>query len=84
MQVAQGSSFLPGIKQRLLSFIFRKTWNEEPDQALVSYLSYILFIHFPLTCELCGHCILDHGFVFRLFSLFCIVKEMYISCVYYP
>lgn len=37
-QAARGVSFLPGIKQRLLSFIFRKTWNEESDQTLVSHL----------------------------------------------
>ncbi|XP_021903407.1 light-mediated development protein DET1 isoform X2 [Carica papaya] len=28
--------FLSGIKQRLLSFIFREIWNEETDQTLVS------------------------------------------------
>jgi hypothetical protein len=38
LQAARGVSFLPGIKQRLLSFIFRKTWNEESDQTLVSHL----------------------------------------------
>ncbi|KAF7022442.1 hypothetical protein CFC21_035195 [Triticum aestivum] len=46
-QAAQGSSFLPGIKQRLLSFIFRKTWNEEPDQALrVQHLKKKFYFHF--------------------------------------
>ncbi|GFZ09137.1 hypothetical protein Acr_20g0009450 [Actinidia rufa] len=29
------SSFLSGIKQRLLSFIFRGTWTEETDQTQV-------------------------------------------------
>jgi len=38
MQTGYGGSFLPGIKQRLLSYIFRETWNEVPDQTLVSYL----------------------------------------------
>lgn len=28
--------FLSGIKQRLLSFIFRGIWNEETDQTMVS------------------------------------------------
>ncbi|KQK04393.1 light-mediated development protein DET1 isoform X5 [Brachypodium distachyon] len=46
-QAAQGSSFLPGIKQRLLSFIFRKTWNEEPDQTLrVQHLKKKFYFHF--------------------------------------
>ncbi|CAM0884972.1 unnamed protein product [Alopecurus aequalis] len=46
-QVAQGSSFLPGIKQRLMSYIFRKTWNEEPDQALrVQHLKKKFYFHF--------------------------------------
>lgn len=30
------TSFLSGIKQRLLSFIFRGIWNEETDQTMVS------------------------------------------------
>ncbi|KAG6489349.1 hypothetical protein ZIOFF_050618 [Zingiber officinale] len=34
-QVTQANSFLSGIKQRLLSFIFRKAWNEESDPSLV-------------------------------------------------
>lgn len=29
------NSFLSGIKQRLLSFIFREIWNEESDNTLV-------------------------------------------------
>ncbi|XP_037412928.1 light-mediated development protein DET1-like isoform X1 [Triticum dicoccoides] len=46
-QAAQGNSFLPGIKQRLLSFIFRKTWNDEPDQALrVQHLKKKFYFHF--------------------------------------
>ncbi|XP_020153386.1 light-mediated development protein DET1 isoform X5 [Aegilops tauschii subsp. strangulata] len=46
-QAAQGNSFLPGIKQRLLSYIFRKTWNEEPDQALrVQHLKKKFYFHF--------------------------------------
>uniref|UniRef100_A0A453I7V3 Uncharacterized protein n=1 Tax=Aegilops tauschii subsp. strangulata TaxID=200361 RepID=A0A453I7V3_AEGTS len=46
-RAAQGSSFLPGIKQRLLSFIFHKTWNEEPDQALrVQHLKKKFYFHF--------------------------------------
>lgn len=48
-QVTQGSSFLSGMKQRLLSFIFRKTWNEEADQTLVGCINtfclVIRFIH---------------------------------------
>ncbi|ONK59113.1 uncharacterized protein A4U43_C08F3100 [Asparagus officinalis] len=46
--VTQGSSFLSGIKQRLLSFIFRKTWNEEADQTLrVQHLKKKFYVHFP-------------------------------------
>uniref|UniRef100_A0A8R7Q5K7 Uncharacterized protein n=1 Tax=Triticum urartu TaxID=4572 RepID=A0A8R7Q5K7_TRIUA len=46
-QAAQRSSFLPGIKQRLPSFIFRMTWNEEPEQALrVQHLKKKFYFHF--------------------------------------
>lgn len=44
-QVTQGASFLSGIKQRLLSFIFGKIWNEEADPTLVGFYnlcSYLL------------------------------------------
>lgn len=34
-------SFLSGIKQRLLSFIFRGIWNEEKDQSLVGFLTLL-------------------------------------------
>lgn len=34
-QVNQDNSFLSGIKQRLLSFIFQSIWNEETDQTTV-------------------------------------------------
>ncbi|KAF0920846.1 hypothetical protein E2562_037385 [Oryza meyeriana var. granulata] len=45
-QAVRGVSFLPGIKQRLLSFIFRKTWKEESDQTLrVQHLKKFYF-HF--------------------------------------
>ncbi|KAG5061613.1 hypothetical protein JHK87_002642 [Glycine soja] len=33
-----GNSFLSGIKQRLLSFIFQGLWNEERDDTLVQFL----------------------------------------------
>lgn len=33
------ASFLGGLKQRLLSFIFRATWNEEDDPTLVSHIN---------------------------------------------
>ncbi|CAO2184516.1 unnamed protein product [Urochloa humidicola] len=47
VQTGYGGSFLPGIKQRLLSYIFRKTWNEVPDQTLVQFLDrHHLFIKF--------------------------------------
>lgn len=36
------NSFLCGIKQRLLSFIFRGIWNEERDDTLVGILAFIL------------------------------------------
>uniref|UniRef100_A0A0E0C2B0 Light-mediated development protein DET1 n=1 Tax=Oryza meridionalis TaxID=40149 RepID=A0A0E0C2B0_9ORYZ len=46
-QAARGVSFLPGIKQRLLSFIFRKTWNDESDQTLrVQHLKKKFYFHF--------------------------------------
>ncbi|XP_074562830.1 light-mediated development protein DET1-like isoform X1 [Curcuma longa] len=46
-QVAQANSFLSGIKQRLLSFIFRKAWNEEPDPSLrVQHLKKKFYYHF--------------------------------------
>ncbi|PKA50201.1 Light-mediated development protein DET1 [Apostasia shenzhenica] len=38
VDVPEGSSFLSGIKQRLLSYIFRKHWNEEADPTLVQFL----------------------------------------------
>ncbi|XP_077233309.1 light-mediated development protein 1 / deetiolated1 (DET1) isoform X2 [Tasmannia lanceolata] len=37
-QHTQGGSFLSGIKQRLLSFIFHGIWNEETDHTLVQFL----------------------------------------------
>ncbi|XP_066381010.1 light-mediated development protein DET1 [Miscanthus floridulus] len=46
-QTGYGGSFLPGIKQRLLSYIFRKTWNEVPDQTLrVQHLKKKFYFHF--------------------------------------
>ncbi|KAL6884517.1 hypothetical protein ACP4OV_010453 [Aristida adscensionis] len=46
-QTDRGGSFLPGIKQRLLSYIFRKTWNEVPDQTLrVQHLKKKFYFHF--------------------------------------
>lgn len=43
-QLTSENTFLSGIKQRLLSFIFRGLWNEEMDQNLVGYLTFsILF-----------------------------------------
>ncbi|XP_042411975.1 light-mediated development protein DET1-like isoform X2 [Zingiber officinale] len=46
-QVTQANSFLSGIKQRLLSFIFRKAWNEESDPSLrVQHLKKKFYYHF--------------------------------------
>lgn len=46
-QETQGSSFLSGIKQRLLSFIFRKIWNEEADPTLrVQHVKKKFYFHF--------------------------------------
>lgn len=46
-QVNQDDSFLSGIKQRLLSFIFQGMWNEETDQAMrVQSLKKKFFFHF--------------------------------------
>lgn len=39
------NSFLSGIKQRLLSFIFREIWNEESDNVLVRCSSTSLFLY---------------------------------------
>ncbi|URE15996.1 De-etiolated protein 1 Det1 [Musa troglodytarum] len=45
--VAQASSFLTGIKQRLLSFIFHKAWSEEADPILrVQHLKKKFYFHF--------------------------------------
>ncbi|TVU20764.1 hypothetical protein EJB05_30360, partial [Eragrostis curvula] len=47
VQTSRGGSFLPGIKQRLLSYIFRKTWTEVPDQTLrVQHLKKKFYFHF--------------------------------------
>ncbi|XP_073106301.1 light-mediated development protein DET1 isoform X3 [Elaeis guineensis] len=47
LQVTQGTSFLSGIKQRLLSFIFCKIWNEEADPTLrVQHLKKKFYFHF--------------------------------------
>lgn len=52
--------FLSGIKQRLLSFIFRGIWNEEPDQALVGYLCHSM-VHCYLNALSC-HSTLEYVF----------------------
>ncbi|MBA0750961.1 hypothetical protein Gogos_002335, partial [Gossypium gossypioides] len=49
-QPNSNNSFLSGIKQRLLSFIFREIWSEETDQTQVSFLHlqsnfYFVFAH---------------------------------------
>ncbi|KAJ6809758.1 light-mediated development protein DET1 [Iris pallida] len=45
--VTEGRSFLSGIKQRLLSFIFRKTWDEEADPTLrVQHLKMKFYCYF--------------------------------------
>lgn len=41
-----GNSFLSGIKQRLLSFIFQGLWNEETDDTLVSLINLLLIDQF--------------------------------------
>uniref|UniRef100_A0A7C9FIW4 Light-mediated development protein DET1 n=1 Tax=Opuntia streptacantha TaxID=393608 RepID=A0A7C9FIW4_OPUST len=47
------SSFLSGIKQRLLSFIFQATWNEEADETLrVQRLKKYFYFHFQDYVEL--------------------------------
>ncbi|XP_010538895.1 PREDICTED: light-mediated development protein DET1 isoform X2 [Tarenaya hassleriana] len=44
---AENSSFLSGIKQRLLSFIFREIWNEQSDKTLrVQCLKKKFYFHF--------------------------------------
>ncbi|PWZ12634.1 Light-mediated development protein DET1 [Zea mays] len=46
VQTGYGGSFLPGIKQRLLSYIFCKTWNEVPDQTLRVQQLKKFYFHF--------------------------------------
>lgn len=43
-QPVPDNSFLSGIKQRLLSFIFRGIWKEETDHTLVSHLTMIFIV----------------------------------------
>ncbi|KAK3225896.1 hypothetical protein Dsin_005758 [Dipteronia sinensis] len=46
-QPNQGNSLLSGIKQRLLSFIFRGIWNEETDQIVrIQCLKKKFYFHF--------------------------------------
>lgn len=45
-QVNQDNSFLSGIKQRLLSFIFQGMWNEETDQTVVGLSLFTLCYFF--------------------------------------
>jgi len=57
-QPNMGNSFLSGIKQRLLSFIFQGIWNEETDDTLVSFINSLLiaqssFSMFYLALFLC-------------------------------
>lgn len=44
-QPNQDNAFLSGIKQRLLSFIFRGIWNEETDQTKVGQLTSYLLLY---------------------------------------
>lgn len=37
------NSILSGIKQRLLSFIFREIWNEESDNAQVCFVLELVY-----------------------------------------
>lgn len=58
VQPNMGNSFLSGIKQRLLSFIFQGIWNEETDDTLVSFINSLLiaqssFSMFYLALFLC-------------------------------
>ncbi|KAG0457240.1 hypothetical protein HPP92_022397 [Vanilla planifolia] len=47
VQVAEGKTFLSGVKQRLLSYIFRKHWSEEADQIVrIQYLKRKFYFHF--------------------------------------
>lgn len=39
-QLNSENYFLSGIKQRLLSFIFRGIWNEETNHTSVGYISF--------------------------------------------
>jgi len=60
-QPNMGNSFLSGIKQRLLSFIFQGIWNEETDDTLVSFINSHLiaqssFSMFYLALFLCFTC----------------------------
>lgn len=46
IQLTSENTFLSGIKQRLLSFIFRRIWNEETNHNLVGYLNFHSISHF--------------------------------------
>lgn len=48
------NTFLSGIKQRLLSFIFRRIWNEEKDRTLVGYITLYSILLFSFHSTLCG------------------------------
>lgn len=56
------TSFLSGIKQRLLSFIFRGIWNEETDKISVGLFENIIksIISFVVICNLMIKRSLDH------------------------
>lgn len=70
-------SFLSGIKQRLLSFIFRGIWDEEKDPSLVGFLtllSILLLNSKNILCELshCRHCfccLWTKQVIFKIFSI---------------
>ena len=75
-QAAQWSSFLPGIKQRLLSFIFHRTWNEEPEQALLTYLAILHAIHSLAKWSWSVLCIHTWLVIPRLISIFWMLKPI--------
>lgn len=77
------SSFLSGIKQRLLSFIYRGLWNEESDQTQVCsinitfhrVLNHFSNLCFGTICSVLGHlrCLKTFRFYSLKHSIICVL-----------
>lgn len=83
------NAFLSGIKQRLLSFIFRGIWNEEKDDTLVGSLASLFIeqsilymfhaaLHLCLTCFRLFILSLKNASCFKsLFISFCCCTDLF-------